>query len=282
MLIPTLGKRLMGPGLRPPRMALDRGRQWLLATIHGLARDLRGLPEVNEVRAAYGLPRLRRLSELLLRAPLTLAYTAEPLEYPRTDWPPSVRFVGPGLWDPPAAPPRWMDELDDRPLVLVCGSTVHNGERLVRTALEGLAAEPFQVVATLPRGELPESPPANGRVFRYVPHGILLPRAACVVCPGGFGIVQKSLAAGVPVVVVPGGGDQLETARRVEVAEAGVRLPPKRLTPARLRAAVYRAMQHGAGVERVAAGLRRAGGAAAAADALESLAGRSGGRRNVA
>ena len=52
----------------------------------------------------------------------------------------------------------------------------------------------------------------------------------------------EALARGVPVCAVPFGRDQFEVARRVEVSEAGTRLPAKRLTPKRLRAKVYEAM----------------------------------------
>jgi UDP:flavonoid glycosyltransferase YjiC (YdhE family) len=47
-----------------------------------------------------------------------------------------------------------------------------------------------------------------------------------------MGSTQKALAHGVPVCVVPFGRDQLEVARRVEVAEAGTRLSARRLGPA--------------------------------------------------
>jgi UDP:flavonoid glycosyltransferase YjiC (YdhE family) len=86
-----------------------------------------------------------------------------------------------------------------------------------------------------------------------------------------MGVTQKALAAGVPVCVVPFGRDQLEVARHVEVAGAGTRLLPKKLTPARLRAAVAGARECRAGAERIADAFRTAGGRAAAADALESL-----------
>jgi UDP:flavonoid glycosyltransferase YjiC (YdhE family) len=74
------------------------------------------------------------------------------------------------------------------------------------------------------------------------------------------------------VCVVPFGRDQLEVARRVEVAGAGTRLPAGRLSPARLRAAVVRAMKRAEGARRVADAFRAAGGPVAAADAVEQLA----------
>ena len=86
-----------------------------------------------------------------------------------------------------------------------------------------------------------------------------------------MGIAQKALAFGVPVCVVPWGRDQLDVAAHVEVAGAGVRLPRRRLSPARLTAAAAAAEGCAPGAARVKAGYEAAGGDSAAADALESL-----------
>ena len=55
----------------------------------------------------------------------------------------------------------------------------------------------------------------------------LLRAADVVVCGGGHGMLSKALLAGVPLVVVPGGGDQWELANRV-VRQGSARLvrPP--------------------------------------------------------
>ena len=103
-----------------------------------------------------------------------------------------------------------------------------------------------------------------------MPHGPVLDRAAVAITHGGMGATQKALARGVPVVAVPFGRDQFEVARRVEVAGGGVRLPASRLSPARLRAAVAAARGMRPGAERIADGFARAGGPAAAADAMEA------------
>lgn len=201
-----------------------------------------------------------------------IAYTAEPFEYPRSDWPAKVRLVGPGLWEPPADAPAWLDDLR-QPLVLVtCSTLFQDDRRLAEVACEALAGEPYDVVVTTadvdPTGLRAA---ANVRVERFLPHAPLLEQAACVVCHAGMGITQKALAHGVSVVAVPFGRDQPEVARRVEVAGAGVRLPARKLTPERLREAVRRAIERRPGAQRIAAAFANAGGATAAADALEEL-----------
>ena len=113
--------------------------------------------------------------------------------------------------------------------------------------------------------------PANAHVEQFLPHAPILARAACAVTHGGAGVTQKALAAGVPVCVVPFGRDQLEVARRVEVADAGTRLPARRLNPDRLRAKIREAMTKRRGANRVADGFAATGGPAAAADAIEDF-----------
>ena len=115
--------------------------------------------------------------------------------------------------------------------------------------------------------------PANARVERFIPHASLLGRTACAITHGGAGATQKALAFGVPVCVVPFGRDQLEVARRVEVADAGTRLPAQKLNAERLREQVRLAMAKREGARRVADGYAATGGALAAADAFEALAG---------
>ena len=81
----------------------------------------------------------------------------------------------------------------------------------------------------------------------------LLSNADVVICGGGHGMVSKTLLAGVPLVVVPGGGDQWEIANRV--VRQGSALLVRPLTAEALAAAVrevlssphYRKAARGAG-----------------------------------
>ena len=260
-----------GLGLPPARGLLGRLRDRLLSPVlFGIYN--RRAPELDAVRAELGAPPVGRIERAMLRAPLMLYMTSEPFEYPRSDWPPSVRMVGPGIWDPPVKAPEWLEKIG-HPLVLVtCSTEFQNDGKLVQMALEALAGEDVEVVATT-AGVDPSSftPPPNARIERFVPHGPVLERASCVVCHGGMGITQKALAAGVPACVVPFGRDQFDVARHVQVADAGIRLPATRLRPDRLRKAVREAMEKKAGAERIATTFAAAGGPRAAVDALEEL-----------
>lgn len=259
-----------GPGLKPLSGRPGRLRDGLVRRLTTPTMAKATLPALNPTRVAAGVPPLRTVDELFGTAPLLLYMTAEPLEYPRSDWPASVRAIGPCQWDPPAERPAWLDAVE-RPIVLVSTSSEFQDDgALVKVALQALADEDVHVVATLPSAQLPDDVPANARVETFVSHGPILERAVCAITHGGAGATQKALAAGVPVCVVPFGRDQLEVARRVEIAGAGTRLPASRLSADRLRLAVRAATGMADGARRVAAGFEAAGGAQAGADVFES------------
>jgi len=271
MPLPSAEVPPFGPGLRPGRSVVSRTRDAVLRPVITRTLERGMLPGMNDARARVGLPALEHLTEQFLAPPLMVYLTAEPFEYHRSDWPDSVVMVGPCPWEPPADDPAWLDEITDPLVVVTTSSEFQDDGRLVHAAFEALADEPVQVVATVPAGD-PGSftVPANAKAVSFAAHGPLFRRARVVITHGGMGATQKALVNEVPVVAVPFGRDQMEVARRVEVADAGVRLPSRRLSPAHLKSAVEQAMGMRAGAERVAAGYRSAGGPHAAADAVEA------------
>jgi MGT family glycosyltransferase len=266
-----------GPGLPPLPGPEGRARDEAIARlVEGPARNVTAA--VNLGRAAAGLEPLTDPDDLLLRPPLLLSMTAEPFEYPRRSWPPSFFLVGPCVWEPAAAAPAWLSE-NRSPIVLVSTSSEFQDDgRLVSTAVSALRdRSDILIVATVPAGDpgLYDRSP-NARIEQFLPHGHVLPQAVAVVCHAGMGVTQKALAAGVPVCAVPFGRDQLEVARRVEVAGAGVRLPAADLNPENLRAAVERTIALRAGAQRIAQAFAAAPGPDGAALAIKRL--KAGGR----
>ncbi|MBV8860982.1 MAG: glycosyltransferase family 1 protein [Mycobacterium sp.] len=260
-----------GPGLRPLPGIVGRLRDAAIRPFVTHLFDGRMLPRVNAVRAAVGAPTVRSVDELMRRAPLLLAVGGEPFEYPHPGWGNRVHLIGACTFEPrPATAPDWVAAID-RPIVLVSTSSIRQADTVLgRTALQALAGEPVHVVATFPAG-VPRGLPAaaNATVCQFVPHGVLLDRACCVVTHGGMGTTVKALDRGVPVCVVPFARDQAEVARRVEVARCGIRLPAEKLTAPALREAVGRAMTMVDGARRVAAGFAATGGVARGANLVE-------------
>ena len=194
------------------------------------------------------------------RAPLLLAVGGEPFEYPHPDWGDAVHFIGACVFEQAGARrPRtgWKPSTG-----LSCWSTPPQSPRPTPTSGTSRCVlwldEPVHVVATFPAGiprGLPRAP--NATVCEFLPHGAVLDRVICVVTHGGMGTTVKALNRGIPVCVVPYARDQAEVARRVQVAGCGTRLPPKRLNPARLRAAVREAADNGARSTTCRRGFRR-------------------------
>jgi UDP:flavonoid glycosyltransferase YjiC (YdhE family) len=225
-------------GLQPPRTPVGRTvwRRALPVLESGLRRGRR---EMNETRAAVGLPPVDGFHSGISRE-LAMVATFPQLEYPRR-WPAGVQVTGPMEFELPYADVELPQ--GDRPLVLVAPSTAQDPEmRLVRVALEALAEEPARVVATTNRldpGPLPAAP-GNAVVVDWLSYSQVMPRASLVICHGGHGTVARALAAGVPVLCCPHVGDMAENSARVAWAGAGLMLPWRLLAAGPLRWATRR------------------------------------------
>jgi MGT family glycosyltransferase len=282
-LIPGPQAPAWGFGLPAPRTARARALNCAITRLTELAgRGLRR--RVDEIRFEHGLgPLPEPVNRYTARLPLYLVGNVRELDYGRRDLPASVHYIGNCIWYPPT-PPETAETLadirTDRPWVHVADSTLASGEpRLLRAAVDGLADEPVEMLISTGGGRPPEqlglgALPANVHVARWYDHGELLPRCAALVTVGGKATVLAAAEAGIPMVVVPTTWDKPDNARRVTQAGAGVRLPARRCTPERLRAAVRQVLdepRYGAGAQRLAALLAAAPGPDEAARLLEGL-----------
>jgi UDP:flavonoid glycosyltransferase YjiC (YdhE family) len=218
LYLPSKGLPPIGSGLAPGVGLRGRLRDIVMRQL--TARSWReGLRHRAAARVGVGLP--ARGVEPLRR----LIATLPALEVPRPDWPAEAVVVGPLHFEPTHAqlslPPG------DGPVVVVAPSTATTGAGgLVEMALEELVPG-----ATLPDGARIAVSRLDGDPTAVPPWAVdglgrqdaLLSCADLVVCGGGHGMVAKTLLAGVPMVVVPGGGDQWEIANRV-VRQGSARL----------------------------------------------------------
>ena len=89
--------------------------------------------------------------------------------------------------------------------------------------LDAVAALQVRVLLTL-GGAVPAStvdPPSNVTVRGFIPHDLLLPHMAAVICHGGLSPITAALTAGLPLVCIPQGRDQPDNAQRVAAAGVG-------------------------------------------------------------
>ncbi len=277
-------------GLPPGSRLRNRTLNWALRNVV-LAGPQRAAEQVLE---RLGLPRptssfLDWGAEIADRF---LVPTVPQFEYPRSDLPETVEFVGPFLPGPARdwTPPAWWDDVLDaraagRPVVLVTQGTIATDPaNLVLPAVEGLGVEgagdrePLVVVTTVgfDAGAVLPRPPANVRLTPFVPFGELLPLVDVVVTNGGYGGVQLALAHGVPLVVAGTTEDKMEVSARVAWAGVGIALRTDTPSPAQVRDAVATVLADPSHRAR-AAGLQRAyagySGADRAAEAVLEVAG---------
>ena len=207
---PSKGLPPLGSGLAPGEGIRGRLRDAVMRAL--TARSWRaGLRQRAAVRVEIGLPAsdpgpLRRLIA-----------TLPALEVPRPDWPHEAVLVGPLHFEPTSA----VLEIPagTGPVVIVAPSTATTGTRgLTELALESLT--PGDALPEGSRVVVSRLGGPDGAVPPWAVVGLgrqdeLLSHADLVICGGGHGMVSKTLLAGVPLVVVPGGGDQWEIANRV-------------------------------------------------------------------
>jgi MGT family glycosyltransferase len=227
-LFPRRGVPPFGPGLQPSSTAAGRVRDWMIRTMamRGFAK---GTGRFNEIRRALGLDPVRHPFDQLQRLAYHLVLTSEAFDFQSTERSETIVYAGPELGDPAWAGPwqsPWPAE-DHRLLVLVGFSTTfQNQADALRRVIEALGSLDVRAIVTAgPSMDVATLPSAPGiHVCESAPHSELLREAAAVVTHAGHGTVIRALAAGVPLVCMPMGRDQNETAARVVYHGAGVRL----------------------------------------------------------
>jgi MGT family glycosyltransferase len=247
-MIPVPGGPAVGPGFAPPRSALGRARDAAMRALAGRMFD-GGLPALNAARVAHGLAPLTSFWEQVLHLDRILVLTSSTFDVAAPAVPDNVRYVGPILDDPQWAEPwvsPWPVEAETPLLLVGFTSNYQDHGPQLRRVVEALSGLPVRAVVTL--GQMLAADEVQGTediaVVRSAPHGELLTRAAAVVTHCGHGTTLKSLAAGVPMVCMPMGRDQHDTAARVVHHGAGVRLRPT-ASAARIRSAVQTVLHDG-------------------------------------
>lgn len=251
MSVLTLSSRDTAPfglALQPSSTLLGRLRNrflyWLVDNV--IFREAKR--HNARLRREIGIPPLARsIFNFGMDADLYLQSGLPAFEYPRTDLPPNVHFIGAPRVEAPAdwTPPSWWDRLDGKRVVLVTQGTINNDyDQLIRPAIRALANEDVFVVVTTgskPAEAVEIDPlPGNVVVERFVPYAQLMPRVDVLLTNGGFGSIQIALAEGVPVVAIGKTEEKPEIANRVEWSGVGIGLKVLIPTATQIRDAVRR------------------------------------------
>jgi UDP:flavonoid glycosyltransferase YjiC (YdhE family) len=190
---------------------------------------------LNSVRRTYGLPSLGTdLRRVYTDADYVL-YADVPQLFAGVDLPRNHHFIGAVIWSPPVAAPSWWDTIDKaRPIVYVTMGSSGRAS-LLPGIIESLANVNVAVIAATASRELGGALPGNARVAEYLPGDEAARRSHLVICNGGGPTCHQALAAGVPVIGLPGNLDQFLNMQTIEDAGAGVLLRADRFRGSRLR-----------------------------------------------
>lgn len=209
-------------------------------------------------------------------------------EYPRSDLPEQVHFVGPlSLPTTQTGLPDWWTDLDqDRPVIVLNQGTVANEDygQLINPALEALADIDALVVVTTggrPLDTLPQPLADHVRAAEFVPFAELLPKTDLMITNGGYGGVHAALRHGVPLIAAGTTEDKIEVGARVAYTGVGINLATNTPTPDQIAKAVRTILadpSHTEASARIGAEIARAPGVAAVAELIKnrSSAGRPG------
>jgi len=240
-----------GFGLAPSMRPLGRARNLALRLVIQRVLLNPSRRHFDRVLESVGSPRLPLFyMDAFALADRYLQPTVPSFEYPRSDLPGSVRFVGPMLPPPTSRfePPAWWGELDGtRPVVHVTQGTVATADlgRLIAPTLAALEHDDVLVVVTTggrPASAIPGVLPANVRVAEFLPYDHLLPKVDVMVTNGGYGGVQHALAHGIPLVVAGATEDKPEVASRVAWSGVGLNMRTGKPTAEKLRTAIRRVL----------------------------------------
>ena len=279
--LPSRDTAPFGLGLLPGKNLITRTRNRLLnfLTHRILLRDVTRY--ANNIRRELGLEPLNGhfLSAMWQISGLIMQISTPAFEYPRSDQPGKLHFIGPVLPepDPTFEPSDWWSDLDgSKPVMLVNQGTIaKNLDDLIVPTIKGLKDQQVLVVAVpVKEGQLGELP-ANVRAEPFIPFAHLLPHVDLMVTNGGYGGTQAALAYGIPLVVAGETEDKIEVAARVEWAGAGINLRKQRPTPSEVRDAVREVLANPVyreNARRIQADFTKYDAPTRAAELLEALA----------
>lgn len=287
MSLMTMSSRDVAPfGLNLPPSATPLGRlrnralYWLVENV--IFREAHA--HNRKLRQELGLPPLRRsIFDFAKDADLYLQSGVPSFDYPRTDLPDNVHFIGAPIPQPPSnwTAPWWWNQLDRQRVVLVTQGTINNDfDQLIRPAIRALAEENVMVVVTTgsrPASDVEMDPlPSNVFIERFVPYAHLMPHVDLLLTNGGYGSIQIALAHGVPVVAIGKTEEKPEIANRVNYSGVGIGLKVLVPTEQQIRDAVktvFTTPTYAARAEAMRYELSGLDAANIGADLLEELAG---------
>ena len=200
---------------------------------------------INRYRAAWGLWPLRSPDDSFSGLAQLCQMTAD-IDFPRKQLPSCFHYLGPFCNGSEETIPFPFEKINGKPLIYASLGTLQpRNSRYFAVIAEACAGLEAQLVISLGGGDANPAMEFAGSplVVKYAPQLDVLARASVTITHAGLNTVMQSLMFGVPIVAMPITHDQPAIAARVQRSGAGERIPIRKLTATRLRAALVRILE---------------------------------------
>jgi UDP:flavonoid glycosyltransferase YjiC (YdhE family) len=204
------------------RMLPAQLKRWLVDVAEEMMLDPAFMPRINAFRRELGMRPVRRINTRWTFSPRrVIALFPDWFARPQPDWPKQVRNAGFVLHDASAGRgmPERLKQFLEAGSAPVCFVTSTAVARVGDFFVESIAAcdqIEMRAVLVTPRPEqVPSKLPESVLHVEYAPFGELFPWCRAVVHQGAIGTAALAMAAGVPQLAVPHGGEQFENAGRL-------------------------------------------------------------------
>lgn len=215
----------------------------------------------NQILKQMKLPKLKNyfLDVAVFESDLYLQGTCPSFEYPRSDLPANVKFVGPYNMIKPSnnTLPEWWEDIHlGKPVVHVTQGTLSNTDmnKLIIPTIKALANEDVLVIVTTGNQkdiDLGIEIPNNVRIEKFIPYSDLLPHVDAMITNAGYGGVHFAIQNGVPLITAGTSEDKPEVSARVEWAEIGINLKTETPSEEQIRTAVQQLLKNNTYKEKV-------------------------------
>ncbi|KAI9708532.1 MAG: hypothetical protein M1820_003994 [Bogoriella megaspora] len=173
------------------------------------------------------------------------------LEYPRSDLPSNLRYIGTVTGSNDKKPqPEWFQSFvvndTSRPLVFVTSGSLPTmqSSELIEPTLKACADLPVRVVVCTVAAKLPADfeVPDNARIAEWISFEELFPHTDLIVSNGGYGTLGQAFSAGVPMVVGGVTEDKMECCARAAMTGAAIDLRTQTPSVEQVRDAVVKVL----------------------------------------
>ena len=189
---------------------------------------------LNQQRLEVGLPPVKAffLDHNVNICSLFLQFSTEKFEYPRSNLPKHVHYVG--SIHPPVIKEMdfadWQILKENKPVVFITQGTldIDNINKLVIPSLNALKNMDLILLVTTAGKETDllrrEFKQPNIIIEEYIPYDRVMPFVDVLISNGGYGGVMNALSYGVPVIIAGNSEEKRDVASRLEYSGAGLNL----------------------------------------------------------